>query len=288
MPKAVMYTTKAGKRRFQVASAVSEETWESIRKIAYCRVGGWRGGVIRRQVLQPLFPGFPCGPLHADHGQAFLVSSPRCFEPRMRFPSHGSPTPFTAGIRPFPPGFPRPGCDDDSIKADQAEIRGCRGEINRHPKARLLAVLLADEQREPHPRIVPDLAEALGSAPGPEVRTEPRKNAFTSCAIAPGGSGSQRRPASSRIRSRACRMALSEGQRARNVTRLARSAPASAPAGDGSRGNQTPSAFPSSSRTMRVLAAFGSRPRPASRPVRRSSDLSAWLRDQHITIASSA
>jgi hypothetical protein len=24
-----------------------------------CRVGGWRGGIVRRQVLQPLFPGFP-------------------------------------------------------------------------------------------------------------------------------------------------------------------------------------------------------------------------------------
>ena len=24
-----------------------------------CRVGGWRGGVVRRQVQQPLFPGFP-------------------------------------------------------------------------------------------------------------------------------------------------------------------------------------------------------------------------------------
>lgn len=35
MPKAVMYTTKSGKRRFQVASAVSEEVWESLREMAY-------------------------------------------------------------------------------------------------------------------------------------------------------------------------------------------------------------------------------------------------------------
>ena len=29
------------------------------REIAGCRVGGWRGGIARCQVLQPLFPGFP-------------------------------------------------------------------------------------------------------------------------------------------------------------------------------------------------------------------------------------
>ena len=29
------------------------------REIAGCRVGGWRGGIVRCQVLQPLFPGFP-------------------------------------------------------------------------------------------------------------------------------------------------------------------------------------------------------------------------------------
>src|SRR5205807_2447008 len=35
--------------------------------------------------------------------------------------------------------------------------------------------------------------------------------------------------------------------------------------------------------TMRVLAAFGSRPSPASKAVSRASAASAWLRDQHIT-----
>src|SRR5712671_6881927 len=39
---------------------------------------------------------------------------------------------------------------------------------------------------------------------------------------------------------------------------------------------------------MRVLAAFGSRPRSASRSVSRASAASAWLRDQHITTRSSA
>jgi hypothetical protein len=29
------------------------------REAAGCRVGGWRGGIVRRQVPQPLFPGFP-------------------------------------------------------------------------------------------------------------------------------------------------------------------------------------------------------------------------------------
>lgn len=35
MAKTEMYTTKAGERRFQVAAAVSEQTYEEIRRIAF-------------------------------------------------------------------------------------------------------------------------------------------------------------------------------------------------------------------------------------------------------------
>ena len=74
---------------------------------AGCRVGGWRGGTARRQVLQPLFPGFPPGPLHcSDHGLGLLRFQPRRSNRACGFPAHGSPTPFTAGIRLVPPGLP--------------------------------------------------------------------------------------------------------------------------------------------------------------------------------------
>ena len=49
------------------------------------RVGGWRGGVVRREVPQPLFPGFPCGLLHCVTMAGCSVSSPRRIEPCVRF-----------------------------------------------------------------------------------------------------------------------------------------------------------------------------------------------------------
>jgi hypothetical protein len=49
---------------------------------------------------------------------------------------------------------------------------------------------------------------------------QPRKNTFTSCATASGGSRSLRRPVSSLIRSRACCIALSQG-----TDRISRDAP---------------------------------------------------------------
>jgi hypothetical protein len=71
-----------------------------------CRVAGWRGDAVRS------------------------VSSLRHFEPCVRFPAHGSPMPFTAGIRSFPgwlPGPEGPGSQDDSVQGDQTEM--IRGDI---------------------------------------------------------------------------------------------------------------------------------------------------------------
>ena len=52
------------------------------------------------------------------------VSSARPSNRACGSPAHGSPTSFTAGIRSSPPGPVGPGGDDDSIKADQAELVG--------------------------------------------------------------------------------------------------------------------------------------------------------------------
>jgi hypothetical protein len=115
-------------------------------------------------------------------------------------------------------GFPALGATTIPYKLIRPHSLGDRAISTRHPKPRLRRCFLADEQREPHPRVLPDLAETLGRVPVPEVAAQPRRNLFISSAIVSGRSGSQRRPVSSRIRSRACRMALSAGQRARNVT----------------------------------------------------------------------
>ena len=56
--------------------------------------------------------------------QALSSESSRAPGALLAMPAHGSPTPFTAGIRLFPPGLARPGRDGDSIQADQAEIAG--------------------------------------------------------------------------------------------------------------------------------------------------------------------
>jgi len=60
-------------------------------------------------------PGFPFGPLHCgDHSQVAPFPAPAASNRACGSPAHGSPTPFTAGIRPCPPVPEGSGVDDDS------------------------------------------------------------------------------------------------------------------------------------------------------------------------------
>lgn len=79
-----------------------------------------------------------------------------------RSPAHGSPTPFTAGVRSSPPSTVAPGSDDNPVKADQAEpVWGLEGD-DRPAVGPGPAVALGQDQSEPVQRIVPDLREVRG------------------------------------------------------------------------------------------------------------------------------
>src|SRR5213079_1087338 len=107
--------------------------------------------------------GFPDGcALSRARGQVASAPAPAASNRACGSPAHGSPTPFTAGIRLVPPGLSRPGRDGDPVQADQAELIRGQGDQRPPPEAAAAAVLLADEQREPHPRILPDRAEPPG------------------------------------------------------------------------------------------------------------------------------
>src|SRR2546423_4651337 len=90
------------------------------------------------------------------------VSSSRPSNRACGSPAHGLPTSFTAGIRLVPPGLADPGLHDDSIEADQTELR--RVGRHQHPPAEGAAapVAPADELRDPGVDVPSDLAEALG------------------------------------------------------------------------------------------------------------------------------
>jgi hypothetical protein len=72
--------------------------------------------------------GFPIPWLSQRTSSAALghcsVSSARPSNRACGSPAHGSPTSFTAGIRLAPPVPVGSGDDDDSVKADQAELVG--------------------------------------------------------------------------------------------------------------------------------------------------------------------
>ena len=90
-----------------------------------CRVGDWRGGSLALGPGAFVAAGFPVGcatPVSLARSAPFPV--PAASNRACGSPAHGSPTPFTAGIRLFPPGLARPGRDGDSIQADQAEVTG--------------------------------------------------------------------------------------------------------------------------------------------------------------------
>jgi len=67
--------------------------------------------------------GFPVGcALSQARGRVVTAPAPATSNRACGSPAHGSPTPFTAGIRSFPPGLSGPGCDNDSTQADQAAL----------------------------------------------------------------------------------------------------------------------------------------------------------------------
>src|SRR4029077_5918098 len=83
-----------------------------------CRVGDWRGGSLALGPGAFVAAGFPAGcapPGSLARSAPFPV--PATSNRACGSPAHGSPTPFTAGIRLLPPGLPRPGCDSDTVQA---------------------------------------------------------------------------------------------------------------------------------------------------------------------------
>jgi hypothetical protein len=112
------------------------------------------------------FPGRVCHP--GGHLSACSVSSSRPSIRACGSPAHGSPTFFTGGVRLDPPGLVGPGCDDDAIEGDQAEIVGRSVELIEAPSPAAL-VPLGHEQGQPHQRILSDLAEGVGGVPVPEI-----------------------------------------------------------------------------------------------------------------------
>src|ERR1700752_5376264 len=107
--------------------------------------------------------GFPVGcATPGDLGQVIPFPAPAASNRACGSPAHGSPTPFTAGIRSFPPGLVRPGRDDSSSQADQAAL--VRRPVGDHVQAEGPPPFMpsADVDRQPVQRVLPDLVEAEG------------------------------------------------------------------------------------------------------------------------------
>src|SRR6266496_391160 len=105
--------------------------------------------------------GFPDGcALSRARGQVSTAPAPATSNRACGSPAHGSPTPFTAGIRLLPPGLVGPGCDNDSVEADQTALVRRQVADHGHAEASSAFVPLPNEQRQPFQRIVPDLVEA--------------------------------------------------------------------------------------------------------------------------------
>ena len=80
-----------------------------------CRIGDWRGGSLALGPGAFVAAGFPAGcatPVSLARSAPFPV--PAASNRACGFPAHGSPTPFTAGFRSFPPVPEGPGVNDDS------------------------------------------------------------------------------------------------------------------------------------------------------------------------------
>jgi hypothetical protein len=111
--------------------------------------------------------GFPGGrALTGAPGQVASPPPPAASNRACGSPGHGSPTSFTAGIRSFPPGPVGPGCDNGSVKADQAVLVGRQSDDDPPAEASAAFVRLPDEQHQPFQGIAPDLA---GASSGPSL-----------------------------------------------------------------------------------------------------------------------
>src|SRR5438067_12314371 len=90
------------------------------------------------------------------------VSSARPSNRACGSPAHGSPTPFTAGIRRSPPDPVGSGCDNDPVEIDQAELV-VRLEGNNRPAERPGPVMtFSDHQSKTFQRVFPDLVIIMG------------------------------------------------------------------------------------------------------------------------------
>src|SRR5688500_2546706 len=114
--------------------------------------------------------GFPDGrALACVLGQVNSAPAPATSNRACGSPAHGSPTPFTAGIRSLPPGVVGPGCDNGAVEADQAALVGRK--VGDHGQAEALAafVPLSNEDRQSLHRVPPDLVAPVSRVAVPEV-----------------------------------------------------------------------------------------------------------------------
>src|SRR5882757_3586332 len=106
--------------------------------------------------------GFPVGcPSPGAPGQAVATPAPATSNRACGSPAHGSPTPFTAGIRFLPPGLVGPGCNNSSVEADQTALVGRSVGDYVQAEAPAAFVPLSDEDRQPFQCIVPDRIESV-------------------------------------------------------------------------------------------------------------------------------
>src|SRR5947199_10625520 len=104
------------------------------------------------------FAGFPDGcALSRARGQVASPPAPATSNRACGSPAHGSPTPFTAGIRFLPPGLVGPGRDNGSVEVDQAALVG--RSVGDHVQAEAPAafVSLPNEDRASLHRVSPAL-----------------------------------------------------------------------------------------------------------------------------------
>jgi hypothetical protein len=188
---------------------------------ALCRVGSWRGGDCLAVGPEALMPAV-----------SHRVVPLRWPWPRTPFPTPARRTvhavlSHTAHRRRSPPAFgvtrqARKGLGEATMPSRPTSPRwfGDRKKTTERPYPRLRwwRLLTTSARRI---RMYPVIAaKRRAELPYRKYAAQPRANRLTLPTIASTGSSNRDRSVSSRIRSRACCMALFEGQRARKMTRL--------------------------------------------------------------------
>ena len=146
-------------------------------------------------------------------GPIVSVSSSRPSIRACGSPAHGLPTSFTAGIRLPPPVLKRPGSDNDSSGRSAPDGPGTVGQHGPPMRAATFVALAITSAIRVHAWCLIFSKRAV-ELPNRKYAAQPRRNRFTSSTITSTGISSRDRRVSSLIRSRACLIALSAGQRA--------------------------------------------------------------------------